>query len=395
MKSLYEALGVSKGATTEEIRRAYKDLAKQKHPDRGGNPEEFKAIQEAHEVLCDEGRRKMYDMTGSTEEGGGHGPMGPMAGMAAGGIPFEFMGGMGPFGMPGVSFDFGSMFGGMFGGGGGGGGPGGPGSQRRRGGKSPNKHHDIGLNLGDFYNGREIKLKFNQGRRCKACGGSGADQMEPCTPCGGRGIRTQTRIIGPGMMAQSTGPCDVCSGEGKRVLRTCKICHGKKLVEAEKELLIVIKPGMIEGETLVFDGECSDTFEYEQPGDVVLTLKRADIDNTMWEWRFADLWTQATVSFAESVLGFQVELKGHPSGKSLVVGWHGGPLMNGKVMKVRGWGMPKKEGGGFGDAYVQLSVTPPSTEAWSAEQRAKLEEVLGAVGPTLVPKENEVELETF
>jgi molecular chaperone DnaJ len=109
--SLYDVLGVSKSANTDEIRKAYKDLAKQLHPDRGGDPEKFKAIQQAHEILCDEQKRRQYDMTGSTEEGGG---------MTAGGVPFEFMGGMGPFGMPGVSFDFGSMFGGlggMFGGG--------------------------------------------------------------------------------------------------------------------------------------------------------------------------------------------------------------------------------------------------------------------------------------
>jgi DnaJ-class molecular chaperone len=296
---------------------------------------------------------------------------------------------MGPFGMPGVSFDFGSMFGNMFGVGSSGG------PQKRRGGKAPNKHHDIGLSLADFYGGREIKLKFNQARRCKGCGGSGADQTEACSPCGGRGVRTQTRMLGPGMMAQSTGPCDVCSGEGKRILRTCKSCHGKKLQEAEKELTIVIKPGMQENETLVFEGECSDTHEYEKPGDVVLTLKRADVDGTAWEWRFGgDLWTQTHISFAESLLGFQVELPGHPSGKQFTVGWHGSVLLNGKVLKAKGWGMPKKEGG-HGDAYIQIHVDPPAAEAWSAVQRAKLEEVLGVPASLEKSRENEIVLETF
>lgn len=224
-QDLYSVLGVEKGASTEEIRKAYKTLAREKHPDRGGDAEAFKAVQQAHEVLSDDGKRRMYDMTGSIDGEGGH----PDMGMAAGGIPFSFMGGMGPFGMPGVSFDFGNMFSGIFGG------QGGP--PRSRPGKGPNKHSDIGLRLADFYNGKEIKLRFNQSRKCGTCGASGAEKTESCGACGGRGVRTSARMIGPGMIAQSTGPCDVCSGEGKRVLKPCMTCHGKRFQEREKSWL--------------------------------------------------------------------------------------------------------------------------------------------------------------
>lgn len=369
--SLYERLGVKQEATTEEIRRAYKQLAKEKHPDRGGDPEEFKQIQEAHEVLTDEGRRRMYDMTGSIDGNGG----GPHGGMAAGGIPFEFMGGMGPFGMPGVSFDFGSMFGSMFGGGGGGGGP-----SRTRPGKSPNKHHDIPITLSDFYKGRNITLRFNQARRCDACKGSGAEKSEPCNPCGGRGIRTQTRMIGPGMMAQTQGPCDVCNGEGKRVLRACQACHSKRFKEGEKVHNIEIKPGMSDGQTIILAGECSDTLEYESPGDVVLILKRADpptndIDN--WEWKGNDLWTRKRITFAESIVGFSKTLDGHPSGKKIVVSWKKGAILHNTILQAPGWGMPKRDGG-FGVCFIEIIVDSPPDKEWSEEDRKTLQSLFGS-----------------
>ena len=389
MPSLYETLGVERGASVEEIRKAYKTLAREKHPDRGGNAEEFKAIQQAHEVLCDEGKRRMYDMTGSVDGEAG-GP--PDMGMAAGGIPFSFMGGMGPFGMPGVAFDIGSMFGGIFGGGGG---PGGP--QRRRPGKAPNKHSDIGLRLSDFYNGRELKLKFNQSRKCGTCAGTGAEKSEACGPCGGRGVRMMTRMIGPGMMAQSTGPCDVCSGEGRRVMKQCMNCHGKRFLEREKELSVQIKPGMHDGQTLLFAGECSETADYEEPGDVVLTLRRADAPaegaEGGWEWRGSDLYTKVRVSFGEAILGFRREIGEHPSGTPLIVEWRGGPITHLTVLEAEGKGMPRKEvPGTFGKAFVQVLVSAPEARTWTAEERLQLRALFGITGADVGSEGGAVEL---
>lgn len=364
--SLYERLNLSKGASTEEIRRAYKDMAKQKHPDRGGNPEEFKQIQEAHEVLCDEQKRKMYDMTGSVngEQGQGH---------DNGGMGFPF-GGM-PFGVP---FDIGSMFGGMFGGGGG---PRRPQKQF----KGPNKHHEVPITMADFYAGRELKIKFNQARRCNGCSGSGADKTEPCGPCNGRGVRTVQQMIGPGIMAQSTGPCDVCNGEGKRVLRQCSACHGKRFREQEKELTIKIVPGMADQQTFTFAGECSDSLEYENPGDVVLSVRRSDVpteDFDSWEWKGTDLYVRKKISFSESIMGFKRELTGHPSGKRIVVGWRKGVLVHGAVLQAQGWGMPKKEGG-FGTCHVQIFVDAPQPKEWSVEERDQLRKLFGGEVDTI------------
>lgn len=375
-RDLYERLGVERDASVDDIRRAYKKLSLIKHPDRGGNAEEFQAIQEAHEVLTDENRRRMYDMTGSV--GNGAGGDGPMGGMAAGGIPFQFMRGMGPFGMPGVSFDMGDILGSMFGGGG----PGRPG-QRRRGGRGPNKTHDIGLKLSDFYKGTEIKLKFNQARRCTTCTGTGAETTEPCGACNGSGARVVRQMIGPGMMAQTQSVCDACSGEGKRILRACRTCQGKKFNEREKQLDIRITPGMHEGDTMVFSGECSDTADFDAPGDVVLTLRRSDNgigEYDEYEWKGDDLWIRKTISFAESLLGFNLELNDHPSEKSPIYTWKGGPLIHGAILCMNSAGMPRKSGG-YGNLYIQIMVTPMEVKPWSPEDAAKLQSVFG--GPSV------------
>jgi DnaJ-class molecular chaperone len=377
MSDLYKRLGLEQGASHEEIRRAYKDLAREKHPDRGGDPEEFKLIQEAHEVLTDDDRRRMYDMTGSTQEGGGGGG-GPMSGMAAGGFPFHFMGGAGPFGMPGVAFDMGNVFSHFFGGEGGGA----SGRRPTRGGRGPNKQHDIGMTLRDFYKGKELKLKFNQARRCTPCKGSGAEKTESCGQCSGNGFKLLTRAIGPGIMAQTRAPCDGCGGEGKRVMKACSACHGKRFLEREKQLDIRITPGMRDGENLVFEGECSDSPDFEHPGDVVLTLRRTDGgvgDLDEFEWIGGDLHIRKSVSFAESILGFHRVLGNHPAGEKTVI-WRGGPLVHGAVLRLTGSGMPR-QGGGFGDLFLQVLVDAPETRPWTPEEVAKLQSVLG--GPAV------------
>jgi DnaJ-class molecular chaperone len=144
---------------------------------------------------------------------------------------------------------------------------------------------------------------------------------------------------------------------------------------------------MKEGQQLTFEGECSDTVEYDEHGDVVLKLERTDLgvgDTDEYEWKGDDLWIRKAITFSESVLGFSVTLSDHPSG-SLTLSWRGGPLLHGAVLKYEGGGMPfmptaKKT---FGHLYVQLLVTPPPTIPWSAEDAVKLQSVLGGAVATL------------
>lgn len=139
---------------------------------------------------------------------------------------------------------------------------------------------------------------------------------------------------------------------------------------------------MQEGQTLVFPGECSDTADFEEPGDVVLTLRRADgpTDGSEegWVWRGSDLHTRVTVSFGEAILGFCRELKDHPSGTPLLVEWLGGPITHATILELPGKGMPRRDKAGeFGTAYIQIHVTSPEPRVWTSEEQTQLRTLFG------------------
>jgi DnaJ family protein A protein 2 len=359
--SLYEKLSVDKTANQDEIKKAYHKLSKVLHPDKGGDPEKFKEIQHAYEVLSDDEKRQMYDMTGSENPEQGGNPFG--GGMHfGGGMPF---GGM-PFG------DLGSMFGGMFGNMGGGG----P-QRRRKAPRGPDKTQDLPLSLKDFYHGREIQMKFHQQRECNLCSATGCLKSETCSACRGQGAKMMVRQIGPGMIQQSMVTCNDCNGEGKRVLQSCHECNGKKYKTQEKVLTAKIEPGMTDNQKLRFEGECSDSPDYEKPGDVILTLMRTNVgEDSDFEWQGNDLHISHSIELAEAFLGFNASINGHPSGKPITLTWGGGPLMHDAVLIVKGLGMPfKNKKGEFGDLYVHIDISISSAEkreGWTAEQRKAL-----------------------
>jgi DnaJ family protein A protein 2 len=336
MSDFYSRLGVSKDASPDEIRRAYRDLARQHHPDKGGDAEKFKSIQEAAEVLTDEARRQEYDARGR-----------------AGQMPFT--GG----GMP-----FADMFN-MFGGGG-------PmfGNMTSRGGKGPSQQVDMNITLENFFAGIEMNINFKQTRKCPDCSGS----ADTCNGCGGAGMRRVVRQMGP-MMINMDAPCDACQGRGRRTTKQCDPCGNRRFVEKEKTLNAKVLPGMTDGERLVFEGECSDSNEYSSPGDIVVVLH---VVPSKYTWKDADLHYKHTITYAESVLGFEFTLDDHPSGKKPSYVWTGGPLIHGASLIFFGAGMPKK-GLGFGDLKVEIVVTPPVVTRWSDADREKLEAVLGKV----------------
>ena len=353
--SLYERLSLDKKCSPEDIKKSYHKLSKVHHPDKGGDPEKFKEIQHAYEILSDDEKRQLYDTTGS-EGGGGGGGGGPF------GMPFGFggMGGM-PFG------DLGAMFGGMFGGGQ---------RQQRKAARGPDKAQDIPLSLRDFYVGREIQIKFHQQRGCALCSASGSLKTETSSGCGGQGMKIMMRQIGPGMMQQSVQPCSDCNGEGKRVLQVCHECSGKKYKGQEKVLTVKIEPGMAHGEKLRFDGQCSDSPDYERPGDVIITLMRTTAQAENFEWQGNDLHLVHNVKLSDALLGFNFAVQGHPSGKTINLSWGGGPLMHGAALVAKGLGMPVKgRKGDYGDLFVHIEIAVSSAEkreGWSANQRASL-----------------------
>ena len=340
MGDFYDRLGVSRDASPEEIKRAYRDLARQHHPDKGGDAEKFKSIQEAAEVLTDERRRTEYDARG-------RGPM-PFTG-ANGGMPF------------------GDVFANMFGGGGGG-----PmfHQQPQRGGKGPSQSIDMNIRLESFYNGMAVNINFKQMRKCPGC----SDSTDTCGACGGSGSRMVTRQMGF-MVVQMNAPCDACRGQGQRTTKDCIPFGNRRFVEKERSLEAKILPGMCDNDRIVFEGECSESNEFSAPGDIIVVLH---VVPGPYTWKDADLLYKRTITYAESILGFEFTLDDHPSGKKPSYVWTGGPLIHGSTLVFFGAGMPKK-GGGFGDLKVEIDVTPPVVTRWSDSDREKLEAVLGKV----------------
>lgn len=333
--SLYDRLGVSRDADPSEIKKAFKKLAMTHHPDKGGDPEEFKKIQHAHEILTDDEKRKVYDMTGSEN---GEMPQG---------MPF---GG----GMP---FDMGDLFGGMFGMGGGGPRQG----VRVRRAQGPPKTIEIPLNLKDFYHGKKIQVKFERNKFCETCKGEGATSFQNCDTCNGMGVIRQVMMMGPIQMVNE-GPCRDCNGLGKKAAGNCYVCSGKKTKVQEKIIEVNIEPGMKPGDVLVFPKECSDDPNYEQPGDVHFLLQESSGDDG-WIRKGDELETHTKLSLSESLVGCSKSLQGHPAYPNgleiqIPVG-----IQNGEVLLIAEKGMPRKTGG-YGPLHckIHISVTDKDRE---------------------------------
>ena len=331
-EDLYASLGVERSADREEIRTAYKTLSKIHHPDRGGDPEAFKKIQMAHEILTDDERRQHYDMTGSVDGSGGQ---------QQGGFPFDM-------GMGGLGGIFGSMFGGGM-----------PRQQQQRGmrrPKGPVKIHEIALCLADFYKGKQLKVQFERQKFCGTCNGEGATSFRPCDGCQGSGITTQMAMLGPGMAVQMQGPCRDCQGRGKKPSDSCRTCQGRKFQSQEKSLDVHIEPGMPVGEVLVFPEECSDHADFEKPGDVHFILQIAD-EPIPWKRNGNDLCATVVISLKESLLGVSKTLEGHPGfPNGYTIGIPAGTLHT-EVLRKQGDGMPHKgRPHNKGDALITVKI---------------------------------------
>ncbi|MBQ7984046.1 MAG: molecular chaperone DnaJ [Bacteroidales bacterium] len=364
-RDYYEVLGVSKNASEDELKKAYRKLALKYHPDR--NPgdkeaeEKFKEAAEAYSVLSDKDKRARYDQFG---EAG--------------------LGDNGGFGGAGMNMDdIFSMFGDLFGGHGGGfgglggfdfGGFGGSSrsSQRRRVNKGSNLRIRLKMTLEDIANGVEKKIKVNKYIPCKDCGGSGARQgsgMDTCPQCHGNGvvIQTQRTILGQ-MQTQSV--CPTCAGEGKIIKDKCPNCHGDGIVKGEEIISINIPAGVQDGMQLSFSGKGNAGARNGVAGDLIVSIE--EVKHDQFERNGNDLCLQTYITFPQAVEGTTIEVP-TLSGKVKFKIEQGMP--SGKIYRLRGKGLPDFNNPySKGDLLVRVDVwVPKNTTKQEREVLDKLE----------------------
>ncbi len=384
--SLYDILGVSKTATTTEIKKAYLKLARTHHPDKGGDPERFKEIAQANEVLTDEIRRRRYDELGVTDDGPGGGGQSGMGGVG-GGFPF-------PFEMNVNLHDlFGNMFQGMGVGmpgmppGAGGGGP------QRKGKKPSPTLQTVPVTLEQYYLGHRVEITIHRQAFCGPCEHTGAKTREMCRKCHGSGSGSQVVQMG-NMVMHTMGPCLECQGKGQKVIEVCGVCAGSGFTNETRKLVVEIPAGARPNETFLFPEVCSDHPAFERPGDAHITLQEDTKDAAFRVFRrtgdqFQHLEVTAKVSLSEALLGTVIPLEGHPGyDEGLFVALPAG-VFPGDVYVVDELGMPLvREKGKYGELRIRVEVSVSEEERGKmASQGADaLRGVLGGlIRPTTCP----------
>ena len=339
--SLYTLLEVERNASSDDIKKSFRKKALVNHPDKGGNKEEFQKLQEAYSILSDPAKRAEYDRTGQLpQEGPPQMDMSEIFGsMFGGGNPFNM------FGMPGM--------------------PGMPGLQSQQKPRGPHKLHDIGLSLADLYVGKTITLRFKREVLCRPCNGKGGATTQ-CGACGGRGMQIRQQQMGP-MITMTHVPCSSCQQTGSIVTQACNECKGKRLTEEETVLECHVKPGMKDGDRIVFPGKCSQSPQFSEPGDVILVIR--EVADKIWIRDGDNLTHDIQISMAESLVGFERNITTHPSGKPMNITCSR-VIRHTDTIQLEGWGMPVGERHGV--LIIRCIVTPCElTEA----QRTLIKEV--------------------
>ncbi|KAL1871448.1 hypothetical protein VTK73DRAFT_2056 [Phialemonium thermophilum] len=369
---LYELLGVDKNASQDEIKKAYRKLALQHHPDkvpedqRAESEVKFKAVTQAYEILRDEEKRHLYDTHGMAafDPSRGGGPGGPepdlndilaqMFGMNMGGMP---------------------------------GGPGGPRRPRR----GPDEEQEYKVTLEELYKGKTVKFAANKKVVCPQCKGTGArDKVKPnkCDRCRGAGMQEAFRQIGPGLVRKEVIPCDHCQGSGNyyKEKDRCKRCKGKRTVTETKALEIYIPRGSVQGERIVLEGE-ADQFPDQTPGDIIFTLTEEPHD--VFTRIGHDLSADLSVTLAEALTGFSRVVLKHLDGRGIHLDRPRGKVLRpGEVLKVPGEGMPMKRGDNKGDLYLIAKIEFPP-DGWLPDDASyeALQKLLPAPKPPIPVEE--------
>ena len=339
-RDYYDVLGASKGASAEELKKAYRTKAKELHPDRNtDNPNaeaQFKEINEAYEVLKDADKKAAYDRYGHAAFEGG---------MGGGGGQRGYGGGQGDFSSA-FSDVFEDLFGDFMGGRGGGGG-------RARAQRGSDLRYNLRVSLEEAFAGVQKTINVPTSVACDACRGTGAEGgSEPttCPTCSGMGkVRAQQGFF----TVERT--CPTCSGAGQIVKNPCKVCHGHGRIEKERALSVNIPAGVETGTRIRLAGEGEAGLRGGPTGDLYIFIEVKE--HPLFQRDSVHLFCRVPISFATAALGGEVEVPTIDGGKSRVKVPAGS--QTGKQMRLRAKGMPALRGGGVGDMLLELAVETP------------------------------------
>ncbi len=348
-RDYYEVLGVSKGASEAEIKKAFRKKAMELHPDRNKDNEnaeaQFKEVNEAYEVLKDAEKKAAYDNYGHAAFEGG------MGGGARGGNPF----GGGDFGA--FSDVFEDLFGDMMGRRGGGA------SAARRG---SDLRYNLTVSLEEAYEGLQKTIQVNSSVSCETCSGSGAAPgTEPsrCPTCSGMGkVRAQQGFF----TVERT--CPTCSGRGETITNPCGTCSGSGSTYKDRSLSVNIPKGVEKGTRIRLSGEGEAGQRGGPSGDLYIFIDVEEHD--LFEREGTNLFVEVPVSMTSAALGGDIEVPNLDGGKSRVKIPPG--AQSGKQMRLKGKGMPALRGASYGDLYLEIAVETPVN--LTAKQRELLKE---------------------
>lgn len=355
-RDYYEVLGVAKNASQEEIKKAYRKQALKFHPDRNQGDKEaeekFKEAAEAYEILSDAQKRQRYDQFGHAGVGGAANGSGHFTNVED------------------IFSQFGDIFSEF-----GFGGFGGFGGSRSRGGqrvsKGSNLRVKVTLNLEEIAKGAEKKLKVSKYVACDECGGSGARGREgytTCSTCNGSGHVTRIANTMLGRM-QTTSPCPTCDGEGKIIKDKCLKCHGEGIVKGDDVIKINIPAGVGEGMQLNVAGKGNAARRGGVNGDLLVLIEEVKHPDLIRDGN--DLIFLLYLSFPQAALGDTVEI---PTVEGKVKIKIDAGTQPGKILRLRGKGLPEVNGYGRGDLLVNINVWIP--QKLSRDEQKNIEKML-------------------
>ena len=363
-RDYYEVLGVSKGASEDELKKAYRKLAKENHPDLHPGDKEcearFKEINEAYEVLSDSDKRAKYDQFG-------HAAFDPNQGFGGGGFGgFEGFGGFGDI--------FGDIFGGFGGFGGGGRNPSAPR-------KGDNLRATVNIKFEEAAFGVKKEVFVAKVEQCPDCKGTGCAEgttAEVCPDCKGTGsVKTTQRT--PFGMVQSTGQCPKCKGRGKIIHTPCKSCRGIGSVRRQHKVTVSVPAGIDDGQTISLRGQGNVGINGGPAGDLLITVLVQP--HARFERDGASILLEQEVSFAQAALGSEIEVPTLDGKVKLNIPEGTQP---GSVFRLKGKGVPYLRANGRGDQFVTVKVAVPKN--MSSAQKEALRHYASAMGETIEQK---------